>query len=361
MEGKEKGRRKQKSIEMQRREYEKREREEEKKKRQRTVRRQLLLIVGAGILIVFAIWGGTIGYRHWKEADAVRQEQTAEAEAKAAKEVEIEKYREERRQEEKEMEETMDTLQSTLADMIPDYNGSWSVYVKELEFENEFSLNNQTMYPASLIKLFVMAATFENMDQILEYETEYLGREEGVRSTVAQLLENMIEVSDNESYNELVRLQSSTRDFAEGCNIINAYLQEEGYTDTGVHTTLHPSSSSTANDGLGDNGTCVEDCGMLLEKIYKGTCGSQEDSGEMLHLLLNQENTLKIPGGLPAGIEVAHKTGETSEVQDDVGIIYGEETDFILCIMIDQVTSEADIYSQIHELTETVYQALNET
>lgn len=39
----------------------------------------------------------------------------------------------------------------------------------------------------------------------------------------------------------------------------------------------------------------------------------------------------------------------------------GEETDFILCIMIDQVTSEADIYPQIHELTETVYQALNES
>lgn len=257
------------------------------------------------------------------------------------------------------MEKTMTSLESTVESLVSDYNGSWSVYVEELEYENDFSINNQGMYPASLVKLFAMAATFENMEQVLENETDYMGSETSARDTVAQLLENMIEISDNESYNELVKLQSSDRDFAEGCNLINAYLQEEGYTGTGVHTTLHPAVSSTANDGLGDNVTCVEDCGALLEKIYKGTCSSQEDSGEMLHLLLDQENTLKIPGGLPEGVEVAHKTGETSEVQHDVGIVYGEETDFILCIMIDEVTNAASVYTQIHELTETVYEALN--
>lgn len=269
--------------------------------------------------------------------------------------------RKKKRQQDREIQrrETMTSLESTVKSLISDYDGSWSAYVEELEYENEFSINNQGMYPASLVKLFTMAATFENMEQVLENETDYLGSETSARDTVAQLLENMIEVSDNESYNELVRIQSPDRNFAEGCNLINAYLQEEGYTGTGVHTTLHPSASSTANDGLGDNVTCVEDCGALLEKIYKGTCGSQEDSGEMLHLLLDQENTLKIPGGLPEGVEVAHKTGETSEVQHDVGIIYGEKTDFILCIMIDEITSEAEIYSQIHELTETVYEALN--
>lgn len=269
--------------------------------------------------------------------------------------------RKKKRQQDREIQrrETMTSLESTVKSLISDYDGSWSVYVEELEYENEFSINNQGMYPASLVKLFTMAATFENMEQVLENKTDYLGSETSARDTVAQLLENMIEVSDNESYNELVRIQSPDRNFAEGCNLINAYLQEEGYTGTGVHTTLHPSASSTANDGLGDNVTCVEDCGALLEKIYKGTCGSQEDSGEMLHLLLDQENTLKIPGGLPEGVEVAHKTGETSEVQHDVGIIYGEKTDFILCIMIDEITSEAEIYSQIHELTETVYEALN--
>lgn len=356
MEDQERRKRRHQSRERQRREAERREAERKEReriereriRRKRQVHRQLGILTTAAVLVILLIWGGVTIRAERREAAA----QAAAAEAKEQEE-------REQQQAEAEMEGIMTSLESTVEDMIADYDGNWSVYVEELEYENAFSINNQGMYPASLVKLYAMAATFENMGQVLDNETEYLGSEESARDTVAQLLENMIEISDNESYNELVRIQSSNRDFAEGCGFINAYLQEEGYTNTGVHTTLHPAASSTANDGLGDNVTCVEDCGKLLEKIYKGTCGSQEDSGEMIHLLLNQENTLKIPGGLPEGVEIAHKTGETSEVQHDVGIIYGENTDFILCIMVDNITSAANVYPQYHELTETVYDALN--
>lgn len=72
----------------------------------------------------------------------------------------------------------------------------------------------------------------------------------------------------------------------------------------------------------------------------------------MLHLLLKQENTVKIPGGLPKGTKVANKTGETSDVQHDVAIVYGEETDFILCIMTREFDSEEGVYSDMHELSQ---------
>ena len=270
---------------MERREREKRERE--RRKRQQAVRRQLAVCVGAVAVVSLLIWGGVTIRAERQEAKEQRQEEAAAAAAAAQEAQEQEERQEQEAQDQEAMEKTMTSLESTVESLVSDYNGSWSVYVEELEYENEFSINNQGMYPASLVKLFTMAATFENMEQVLENETDYLGSETSARDTVAQLLENMIEVSDNESYNELVRIQSPDRNFAEGCNLINAYLQEEGYTGTGVHTTLHPAASSTANDGLGDNVTCVEDCGALLEKIYKGTCGSQEDSGEMLHLLLD--------------------------------------------------------------------------
>lgn len=336
------------------------QRQQEKKRRQQAVRRQWAILGGAAVMLILLIWGGTTIHAERQAVKEQQQEEAAQAAAAAVEEQEAEERRQQDRQAESEMETTMTSLESTVEELIADYDGNWSVYVEELEYENAFSINNQGMYPASLVKLYAMAATFENMERVMENETDYLGSEESARDTVAQLLENMIEISDNESYNELVRIQSSDRDFAEGCGFINDYLQEEGYTGTGVHTTLHPAASGTANDGMGDNVTCVEDCGKLLEQIYKGECGSQEESGEMLHLLLNQENTLKIPGGLPEGVEVAHKTGETSEVQHDVGIVYGENTDFILCIMVDNITSAANVYPQYHELTETVYDALNE-
>lgn len=362
MDDRERRKQRQLSRERQRKELERREeikRAQEKKRRQQVIRRQLAVLGGGAVLGILLIWGGVTIHAERQEAAQQRQEEAAQAAAAEAKEQKEEEQRQEDAQTEKEMGETMEKLQTDLEDVLPDYDGSWSVYVKELEYDNAFSINNREIYPASLIKLFTMAATYANMGQVLDNETDYLGSRSSARETVYTLLENMIEISDNESYNELVRIQSADRDFTEGCSIINQYLQENGYPDTGVHTTLHPAASSSVKDGLGDNVTSVEDCGKLLEEIYKGNCGSQEESGEMLHLLLNQENTLKIPGGLPEGVEVAHKTGETSEVQHDAGIIYGEKTDFILCIMIDDVTNAAEVYSQIHELTETVYDALN--
>ena len=95
--------------------------------------------------------------------------------------------------------------------------------------------------------------------------------------------------------------------------------------------------------------TCVEDSENFWKRL-QGDCGSPGRFRRNLHLLLNQENTLKIPGGLPKGAKVAHKIGETSEVQHDVGIIYGEDTDVILCIMVDGLTSAAEVYTQYHEL-----------
>ena len=91
------------------------------------------------------------------------------------------------------------------------------------------------------------------------------------------LLWNMITVSDNESCNELVKLQKDSLDFKKGAEDINKYLEKEGYTETSVQHTLHPAASAQESLG-GRNMTSVKDCGTLLEKIYKGECVSKEAS-----------------------------------------------------------------------------------
>ena len=146
------------------------------------------------------------------------------------------------------------------------------------------------------------------------------------------LLWNMITVSDNESCNELVKLQTDSLDFKKGAEDINKYLEKEGYTETSVQHTLHPAASAQESLG-GRNMTSVKDCGTLLEKIYKGECVSKEASEEMLNLLSNQENTWKIPQGLPDGIKSANKTGETDQDQHYIAIVYGEYTSYILCVL----------------------------
>ena len=50
----------------------------------------------------------------------------------------------------------------------------------------------------------------------METQTEYYGSAKKAWSETKKLLEEMIEVSDNEAYNELIKVQSSDRSFVKG-------------------------------------------------------------------------------------------------------------------------------------------------
>ena len=140
----------------------------------------------------------------------------------------------------------------------------------------------------------------------------------------------------------------------------NEYLITEGYKDTLVQHTLHPSASNEigiAEDA--SNMTSVEDCGLLLEKIIRGQCVSEEASAEMLELLKNQQCTWKIPEGVPEGIVTANKTGETDQSQHDIAIVYGDKTTYILCVMSENWTNSDDAIDDIRSISRVVYAYLN--
>ena len=226
------------------------------------------------------------------------------------------------------------------------YGGNWSIYIKDLKTGNIVNVNDQAMYPASTIKAFVMASTY---DQIRQGKMQY-------SSSVRNLLWDMITVSDNESYNELVRRHGGGS-FVKGTAVVNQYLKKNGYTRTGCHSSLHPSSSSWASDG-GRNTASAKDCGKLLEQIYRGKCVSKQYSKEMLNLLLHQTVRYKIPAGLPSGVVCANKTGETSSVQHDIAIIYGKKTDYVLCVF-SSGASEGHLQSGIRAVSTRVYEYMN--
>ena len=137
---------------------------------------------------------------------------------------------------------------------------------------------------------------------------------------------------------------------------INKYLEKEGYTETSVQHTLHPADPHR-RVWVQEHDFC-KDCGTLLEKIYKGECVSKEASEEMLNLLSNQENTWKIPQGLPDGIKSANKTGETDQDQHDIAIVYGEKTTYILCVMSENCP-ESTAVTNIQNISKIVYNYLN--
>lgn len=253
-----------------------------------------------------------------------------------------------------------ENIETQLVERISQEEGTWSIYLKDLSTGGEISINNEQMYAASLIKLFVMQSCYEHWNQIVENDSAYSGSELDSSEKAETLLTSMITVSDNESYNELVRMHSSTRSFTDGCLFIEDYLcSDTVYINTGIFHTLSPSSTESEKTEETKNYTCVEDCGLLLESIYEGTCVSSEASREMLDLLLQQTVTDKIPSGLPDGISVANKTGETDEVQHDAAIVFGEKTDYILCVMSSDISGAGDAQSVIQDISGMVYEWLN--
>ena len=255
----------------------------------------------------------------------------------------------------------MDTLEPQLESMLSSYDGEWSVYVKNLDTDEVISINNKPMYSASLIKAFVMAKTYADMDLVLENQAEKMKAEPdspAVQEKVYDLLWNMITVSDNESCNELGRLQDEKSDFLKGAESVNEYLEKEGYDDTSYQSTLHPSRSPVLS--LGEhNTTTAEDCGLLLERIYKGECVSAAASEDMLELLLNQKNTTKIPSGIAADVTVANKTGETDTDQHDMAIVYGPKNTYILCVMSEGFKNADQAVENIRKISGVVYNYLN--
>ena len=246
-----------------------------------------------------------------------------------------------------EAEMEISSLKKKLRTMLNSYYGSWSVYVKDLKTGGVVNLNESAMYSASIIKPFVMASTF---DQIQKGNLSY-------SSTIKGLLREMITVSDNEAYNQLVKYNSTSRSFLSGASVVNRYLEKNKYTKTGCHHTLHPASSASVGDGR-SNITSAKDCGILLEHIYNGTCVSSRYSKEMRNLLLAQTRRWKIPSGIPSGVRVANKTGETSSVEHDMAIVYGKKKDYIICVF-SNTGSENYALPRIREISRTVYNYLN--
>ncbi len=261
----------------------------------------------------------------------------------------------------KEFSTRMEELARRVTQAVEGYEGNWSIYIKDLSTQKTLMMHSSRMHPASMIKLFVMEMVFSRLDLVRENLALSAGENVPVSPSADQvdtLLENMIVYSDNESFNELVRGIDPGHGFQEGCRQINQYLALNQYTDTLIQHTLFPSLS--VQEGIGEtNYSSAKDCGILLEKIFRGKCVSEEASARMLSFLLAQDNTTKIRTGIPEGIPCANKTGETASSQHDAGIIYGTGTTYILSVFSEECP-EAEAVEHIRELASISYSCLND-
>ena len=247
-------------------------------------------------------------------------------------------------------DESLDNLLSQLKPLLPQDNGTWSVYVCNLMKNTEGTIDDQQMQAASLIKLFIMGAVYENFDSLCDtYGAD----------SVNNYLNPMITVSDNDAANTLVNMLGYGDDSA-GMDAVNSFCQAHGYTSTSMGRLL------LQDNTYGDNYTSVSDCGHFLKEIYQSNAGTTDTTlshtDAMYSLLKMQERRNKIPANLPEGVKVANKTGELDDVENDVGIIYStaKGIDLVVCFMSQDLMDSGAAQATIAQDARLIYGYYNE-
>ena len=240
-------------------------------------------------------------------------------------------------------DEKLETILKQVQSQLPAENGTWAVFISDLVNGTEGSLNDQKMQAASLIKLYIMGAVYENYDQI----TGQYGRD-----SVDSNLYSMITVSDNDAANTLTTYLGGG-DSAAGMQAVNSFCQTHGYDQTHMGRML---LASNEND---DNYTSVGDCGHLLQEIYKQDTSGYTHATDMCNLLKAQTRCNKIPAQLPEGIKTANKTGELDNVENDAGIIYDSKNDVVIVFMSQNLSSAGSAQNTIATLSRTIYDYYN--
>lgn len=234
---------------------------------------------------------------------------------------------------------------------LPSDNGEWAVYVCDLKTGVEGSINDHRMQAASLIKLYIMGAVYEQYEML----TEQYGKD-----SIDSNLYSMITVSDNDAANTLTTYLGAG-DSSAGMQTVNRYCLLRNYTKSSMGRLLLQSNE------FGDNYTSVANCGHFLKEVYLQSAQANLDSADansemrfasdMFNLLSAQTRLHKIPAQLPDSVSTASKTGELSDVENDAAILYDTDNDLILVFMSEHLSDCGAAQNTIASLSRQIYDA----
>jgi len=234
--------------------------------------------------------------------------------------------------------EVSPALRTRVLEALAPAGGEWGVYFKDLQSGAELGVRaDEEFHPASTLKIWVMIKVFQDVQEgkyFLDDEVEVVrtfrsaARKDpkpfevqasasavadavGKRMKVAQLVEYMITVSDNLATNNLIRLGG-------GPEAINTTLAKNGITTSGVRRYIM--DLQAFQEGLSSTAR-PRDFGHVLEALTRGRVVSPDASREMLAVLSRLKDDQMLPGRLPAGARVAHKTGAIEGTRCDVGLV----------------------------------------
>ncbi|MCX5668944.1 MAG: class A beta-lactamase-related serine hydrolase [Candidatus Omnitrophica bacterium] len=231
-------------------------------------------------------------------------------------------------------------LKDILENKIRHFKGTVSLVVKNLDSNWEITFNKGTLIPsASLVKIPIMLSCFyaaqdgkislkdtialKSSDKVSG--SKVLGKDPaGSVFTVEELFNPMITQSDNVAANILI-------DFL-GFDTLNSYFKKMGLKNTNIARKM---MDFKERKGGVENYTTAQDMAYLLEELYYQKFLNKDVSERCLELLGQQRINDRIPRKLPKnGTFIAHKTGLERHICHDVGIVFTNKGNFLICVLV---------------------------
>ena len=250
-------------------------------------------------------------------------------------------------------------LMTALESEASRFPGETGIVIKDLKTGQSISINGTRLFPsASLVKVPIMAAVFaaEQEGKLALEDKLKLKRAHkspgagqlyrtrlGKKFAIGNLLERMVEQSDNTACNMLVD--------ALGFGYINQKFVQFGLKSTDLRRGVMELKWRDA--GI-ENYTTAEEMAFILEKIYRKELVSPAASEAMLAIMKKQRVNDRIPRSLPS-LTIAHKTGTLRDTASDCGIVFCPEGDFIVCVLTTDITNYRSAKRFISSVAEQAY------
>ncbi len=252
--------------------------------------------------------------------------------------------------------------------------GTFAVAYKDLRSGKEFLINEHDLFhAASTMKTPVMIEVYKQAiegkfaltDSILvkdEFKSIVDGSpyklsssddsyaplydEIGKKATLSSLVYDMITASSNLATNIVIELVDPKN--------VTQTMRDMGAKDLLVLRGVEDSKAFQA--GLSNKVTAY-DLMLIFEKIGNGTAVSKEASDSMLDILLEQDFNTIIPAKLPEGTKVAHKTGWITGLHHDSGIVYPENGNpYVLVLLSRNMKDEQAGVEAMANVSKMIYE-----
>ena len=157
--------------------------------------------------------------------------------------------------------------------------------------------------------------------------------------SLKSLIGLMLIVSDNPSTSAVLE--------AVGMDTVNAWLQENGLTETNIEVGFDDASLGAP---LRANLTTADDCLILLKLIDQ-----IPRYGFIKRMLANNLRNERIPKRLPDDAVIAHKTGTLNGLVHDIAIVESPVAAYYLVILADGLEDDAGFARDLAAYSESVY------